>query len=422
LHGGTLSRALRDARAADRVCDAVQGLRYNAEMNLHEYQSKRIFAEYGVPVPAGKVASNEAEAVAAAGEVPGPVWVVKAQVHAGGRGKAGGVKLCRSAPEVGKAAAAMLGQRLVTPQTGAAGLPVHEVYVESGSAIARELYLSVLLDRERSRIAFIASAAGGMNIEEVAATEPGKILRIDVDPAAGLQGYQCRRLAFGLGLEANLVAEFERIARALYRLYQERDLSLVEINPLIVTKEGGLVALDAKINVDSNALFRQPALAALRDPSQEDEMERQAAEHELNYVSLDGNIACMVNGAGLAMATMDLIKLHGGDPANFLDVGGTATAERVTAAFRLILSNARARAILVNIFGGIVRCDVIAEGIIQAVKNAGVNLPVVVRLEGTNADKARALLAASGLAITVAKDVSDAATKAVRLAGGRAKR
>jgi len=422
LHGGTLSRALRDARAADRVCDAVQGLRYNAEMNLHEYQSKRIFAEYGVPVPAGKVASNEAEAVAAAGEVPGPVWVVKAQVHAGGRGKAGGVKLCRSAPEVGKAAAAMLGQRLVTPQTGAAGLPVHEVYVESGSAIARELYLSVLLDRERSRIAFIASAAGGMNIEEVAATEPGKILRIDVDPAAGLQGYQCRRLAFGLGLEANLIAEFERIARALYRLYQERDLSLVEINPLIVTKEGGLIALDAKINVDGNALFRQPALAALRDPSQEDEMERQAAEHELNYVSLDGNIACMVNGAGLAMATMDLIKLHGGDPANFLDVGGTATAERVTAAFRLILSNARARAILVNIFGGIVRCDVIAEGIIQAVKNAGVNLPVVVRLEGTNADKARALLAASGLAITVAKDVSDAATKAVRLAGGRAKR
>ena len=391
-------------------------------MNLHEYQSKRIFADYGVPVPAGKVASTEAEAVAAAGALPGPVWVVKAQVHAGGRGKAGGVKLCRSAPEVGKAAAAMLGQRLVTPQTGAAGLPVHQVYVESGSAIARELYFSVLLDRERSRIAFVASAAGGMNIEEVAAKEPDRILRIDVDPAAGLQGYQCRRLAFGLGLEGGQVAEFERIARALYRLYLERDLSLVEINPLIVTKDGALVALDAKINVDANALFRQPALAALRDPSQEDEMERQAAEHELNYVSLEGNIACMVNGAGLAMATMDLIKLHGGEPANFLDVGGTATADRVTAAFRLILSNERARAILVNIFGGIVRCDVIAEGIIQAVKVAGVNLPVVVRLEGTNADKARALLAASGLAITVAKDVSDAATKAVRLAGKRAKR
>jgi succinyl-CoA synthetase beta subunit len=391
-------------------------------MNLHEYQSKRVFADYGVPVPQGRVASTPAEAVAAARELAGSVWVVKAQVHAGGRGKAGGVKLCRSAEEVGKAAKAMLGERLVTPQTGAAGLPVNLVYVESGSAIEREIYLSLLLDRERSRIAFVASAAGGMNIEEVAAHEPGKILRVDIDPAAGLQGYQCRRLAFGLGLSGRQVAEFERIARALYRLYLERDLALVEINPLIVTKDGALVALDAKINVDANALFRQPEFAALRDPSQEDEMERQAAEHELNYVSLDGNIACMVNGAGLAMATMDLIKLHGGEPANFLDVGGTATADRVTAAFRLILSNARARAILVNIFGGIVRCDVIAEGIIQAVKTAGVTIPVVVRLEGTNADKARALLAASGLAITVAKDVSDAATKAVRLARGGARR
>jgi succinyl-CoA synthetase beta subunit len=388
-------------------------------MNLHEYQSKRVFADYGVPVPAGRVAASEAEAVAAARELPGPVWVVKAQVHAGGRGKAGGVKLCRSPEEAGKAAKAMLGERLVTPQTGARGLPIDLVYVESGSAIERELYFSVLLDRENSRIAFVASAAGGMNIEEVAAHEPERILRIDVHPAAGLQSYQCRRLAFGLGLSGKQVAQFEQIARALYRLYTERDLSLVEINPLIVTKDGSLVALDAKINVDANALFRQAELAALRDPSQEDEMERQAAEHELNYVSLDGNIACMVNGAGLAMATMDLIKLHGGEPANFLDVGGTATADRVTAAFRLILSNERARAILVNIFGGIVRCDVIAEGIIQAVKNAGVNLPVVVRLEGTNADKARSLLAASGLAITVAKDVSDAATKAVRLAKGK---
>ena len=391
-------------------------------MNLHEYQSKRIFAESGIPVPAGKVAATEAEAVAAARELPGPVWVVKAQVHAGGRGKAGGVKLCRSAAEVGAAAKAMLGERLVTPQTGSSGLPVNEVYVESGSAIAREIYLSILLDRERSRIAFVASAAGGMNIEEVAAKEPERILRVDVHPAAGLQGYQCRRLAFGLGLAGTQVAEFERIARALYRLYLERDLALIEINPLIVTKDGALVALDAKINVDANALFRQPALVALRDPSQEDAMEREATEHELNYVSLDGNIACMVNGAGLAMATMDLIKLHGGEPANFLDVGGTATAERVTAAFRLILSNPRARAILVNIFGGIVRCDVIAEGIIQAVRVAGVKLPVVVRLEGTNADKARALLGASGLAITVAKDVSDAAAKAVRAARTGAKR
>ena len=391
-------------------------------MNLHEYQSKRVFADYGVPVPLGRVAATPAEAIAAARELPGPVWVVKAQVHAGGRGKGGGIKLCRSAEEAGNAAKAMLGERLVTPQTGAAGLPINLVYVESGSAIERELYFSLLLDRDRSRIALVASAAGGMNIEEVAAHEPEKILRADIDPAAGLQGFHCRRLAFGLGLSGKQVAEFERIARALYQLYLERDLALVEVNPLIVTRDGALVALDAKINVDANALFRQPELMALRDPSQEDEMERQAAEHELNYVSLDGNIACMVNGAGLAMATMDLIKLRGGEPANFLDVGGTATAERVTAAFRLILSNARARAILVNIFGGIVRCDVIAEGIIQAVRIAGVKLPVVVRLEGTNADKARALLGASGLAITVAKDVSDAATQAIRLARGRAKR
>jgi succinyl-CoA synthetase beta subunit len=391
-------------------------------MNLHEYQAKRLFADYGVPVPDGRVAASEAEAVAAAGELAGPVWVVKAQVHAGGRGKAGGVKLCRSSAEVGRAAAAMLGERLVTKQTGAAGLPIGQVYVESGSAIARELYLSLLLNRETGRIAFVASAAGGMDIEEVAAKEPHRILRADVDPAAGLMGYQCRRLAFGLGLAGAQVAGFERIARALYRLYLERDLSLVEVNPLIVTQDGALVALDAKINVEANALFRQPALVALRDPSQEDAMEREASAHELNYVSLDGNIACMVNGAGLAMATMDLIQLHGGQPANFLDVGGTATAERVTAAFRLILSNERVRAVLVNIFGGIVRCDVIAEGIVQAVQTVGANVPVIVRLEGTNADKARRILAASGLAITPAKDLTDAATKAVKLAGGRARR
>ena len=391
-------------------------------MNLHEYQSKRVFADYGVPVPAGKVAGSEAEAVAAARELPGPLWVVKAQVHAGGRGKAGGVRLCRSAAEVGKAAAAMLGTRLVTIQTGSDGLPIDFVYVESGSAIERELYLSLLLDRERSRLAFVASAAGGMNIEEVAAKEPDRILRVDIDPAAGLQSFQCRRLAFGLGLAGAQIAEFERIARALYRLYLERDLALIEVNPLIVTKDGKLVALDAKINVDANALFRQPELVALRDPSQEDPMEREASEHELNYVSLDGNIACMVNGAGLAMATMDLIKLHGGTPANFLDVGGTATAERVTAAFRLILSNERVRAVLVNIFGGIVRCDVIAEGIVQAVRQVGVSVPVIVRLEGTNADKARKILAASGLAIMAAKDLTDAATKAVRLSHRGSKR
>ncbi|HEY5558695.1 MAG TPA: ADP-forming succinate--CoA ligase subunit beta [Steroidobacteraceae bacterium] len=391
-------------------------------MNLHEYQSKRVFADYGVPVPAGRVAASESEAVAAARELAGPLWVVKAQVHAGGRGKAGGVELCRSFAEVGRAAAAMLGQRLVTKQTGSAGLPIHLVYVESGSAIERELYLSLLLNREISRFAFVASAAGGMDIEEVAAKEPHRILRADIDPAAGLQSYQCRRLAFGLGLKGGQVAEFERIARALYRLYLDRDLSLIEINPLIITKDGALIALDAKINVEANALYRQPSLVELRDPSQEDPMEREASTHELNYVSLDGNIACMVNGAGLAMATMDLIKLHGGEPANFLDVGGTATAERVTAAFRLILSNDRARAVLVNIFGGIVRCDVIAEGIVQAVREVGDSVPVVVRLEGTNADKARKVLASSKLAITAAKDLSDAAAKAVRLARRGARR
>ena len=392
-------------------------------MNLHEYQSKRIFSEYGIPVPTGMIAASEAEAVAACRDLSGDVWVVKAQVHAGGRGKAGGVKLCRSAREVGKAAAAMLGQRLVTKQTGAQGLPISLVYIESGSAIERELYLSLLLNRELGRIAFVASAAGGMDIEEVAAHEPEKILRADIDPAAGLQGYQCRRLAFGLGLAGEQIAAFERIARALYRLYLEKDLGLIEINPLIVTRDGRLVALDGKINAEANALYRQPALVALRDPSQEDAMERAASEHDLSYVSLDGNIACMVNGAGLAMATMDLIKLHGGAPANFLDVGGTATAERVTAAFRLILSNQRVRAVLVNIFGGIVRCDVIAEGIVQAVQQVGVTVPVIVRLEGTNADRARKILSASKLAITPAKDLTDAATKAVRLAGrGKARR
>jgi succinyl-CoA synthetase beta subunit len=391
-------------------------------MNLHEYQSKRVFADYGVPVPAGRVAASEPEAVAAARELAGPLWVVKAQVHAGGRGKAGGVELCRSLTEVGRAATAMLGRRLVTKQTGSEGLPINLVYVESGSAIERELYLSLLLNRETSRVAFVASAAGGMDIEEVAAKEPHRILRADIHPAAGLQSYQCRCLAFGLGLKGAQVAEFERIARALYRLYLDRDLSLIEINPLIVTKSGSLVALDAKINAEANALYRQPALVELRDPTQEDAMEREASAHELNYVSLDGNIACMVNGAGLAMATMDLIKLHGGEPANFLDVGGTATAERVTAAFRLILSNARVGAVLVNIFGGIVRCDVIAEGIVQAVRQVGVAVPVIVRLEGTNADKARKILAASKLAITAAKDLTDAASKAVRLARRGARR
>jgi len=387
-------------------------------MNLHEYQAKEVFRSYGIPVPDGRVASTAEEAVAAAEALGGSVWVVKAQVHAGGRGKAGGVKLARDLESVRSAAQEMLGRRLVTHQTGPEGLPIEKVYVEVGSEIDREIYVSLTLNREKGRIAVIASAAGGMDIEEVAAKTPEKILTVNVHPAAGLQPYQCRNLAYGLGFKGAQVAEFEAIAKALYRLYLEKDASLVEINPLIVTKAGRLVALDAKINIDANALFRQKELAALRDPNQEDPMERRASEHDLNYVSLDGDIACMVNGAGLAMATMDLIKLHGGNPANFLDVGGGATSERVTAAFSLILSNPKVRAILVNIFGGIVRCDLIAEGVINAVQNVGVKVPVVVRLEGTNAEKAREMLAGSGLTITAATDLTDAARKVVALAAG----
>ena len=389
-------------------------------MNLHEYQAKDVFRSYGIPVPAGKVAANAEEAAAATRSLGGSVWVVKAQVHAGGRGKAGGVKVARDAEAVRTAAAGMLGKRLVTQQTGAEGLPVERVYVEVGSEIAREIYVSLTLNRERGRIALIASASGGMDIEEVAHKTPDKILAVTIHPAAGLQAHQAREIAFGLGLSGSQIQEFQSLAAALYRLYMEKDLSLVEVNPLIVTKAGGLMALDAKINVDANALFRHPELAQLRDASQEDPMERRASEHDLNYVSLDGNIACMVNGAGLAMATMDLIKLHGGEPANFLDVGGGATSERVTAAFELILSNSRVRAVLVNIFGGIVRCDLIADGVINAVKKVGVKVPVVVRLEGTNADKARAMLAQSGLKITAATDLTDAARKVVGLAKGKA--
>jgi succinyl-CoA synthetase beta subunit len=385
-------------------------------MNLHEYQAKDLFRSYGIPVPPGRVAGSAEEAIAAARALGGALWVVKAQVHAGGRGKAGGVKLVRDVDAVRAAAAGMLGKRLVTQQTAADGLPVGRVYVEVGSEIAREIYLSLTLNREKSRVALIASAAGGMDIEEVAHRTPDKILSVTIHPAAGLQPYQARELAFGLGLSGAQIGEFQALSSALYKLYIEQDLSLLEVNPLIVTKAGALVALDAKINLDANALFRHPQLAQLRDASQEDPMERQAAEHDLNYVSLDGDIACMVNGAGLAMATMDLIKLHGGRPANFLDVGGGATSERVTAAFELILSNPKVRAVLVNIFGGIVRCDIIADGVINAVKKVGVRVPVVVRLEGTNAEAARALLAKSGLTITPADDLTDAARKVVALA------
>jgi succinyl-CoA synthetase beta subunit len=388
-------------------------------MNLHEYQSKKIFADYGIPVPQGAVAATADEAVAAAGRLGGSVWVVKAQVHAGGRGKAGGVTLARDPDAVRSAATKMLGTRLVTKQTGAEGLPVSQVYVESGSQIEREIYLSLTLNRDKGRIAIVASAAGGMDIEEVAAKEPQKILSATIHPAVGLEAFQARELGFGLGFNVAQVGEFTKILQALYKLYIEQDASLVEVNPLIVTADGHLVALDAKIGIDPNALYRHPDLVALRDVTQEDPIEARAAEHELNYVSLDGDIACMVNGAGLAMATMDIIKLHGGRPANFLDVGGGATPERVTAAFELILSNPSVRAILVNIFGGIVRCDVIAEGIMIAVKNVGVKVPVVVRLEGTNAKQAREMLAQSGLAVTAAESLTDAARKVVAAARTR---
>ena len=386
-------------------------------MNLHEYQSKQLFAQYGIPVPQGQAASSPEEAVAAAKALGGSLWVVKAQVHAGGRGKAGGVKVAQDLDALRAAAKAMLGTTLVTHQTGPEGLPVHQVYVELGSKIVREIYLSLVLNREAGRIAFVASAAGGMDIEEVAERTPEKLIHVNIHPTAGLQDFQCRQLAFALTLTGPQIAQFGKIAHALYKLYLECDAALVEINPLIVTGDGDLLALDAKINIEDNALFRQKDLAAMRDASQEDVMERKAAEHELNYVSLDGNIACMVNGAGLAMATMDLIQLHGGAPANFLDVGGGATTERVTAAFKLIPSNAKVTAILINIFGGIVRCDMIAEGIIAAVKEVGVSIPVIVRLEGTNAPLAREILADSGLAITAARDLTDAATKAVASAG-----
>ncbi len=382
-------------------------------MNLHEYQAKKLFADCGIPVPRGIPADSVQAAVKAAEELGGDIWVVKAQVHAGGRGKAGGVKLARTLDEVREFADGMLGRQLVTHQSGPDGLPVNIVYVEEGSDIDRELYLSMLLDREVSRISFIASAAGGMDIEKVAAETPELIFSITISPDVGLQDYQARQLAFGLELDKNQVRQFGSLVKKLYQLYLDTDASLIEVNPLITTRAGDVIALDGKINIDGNALFRQPKIAALRDASQEDEAEREAAEHDLSYVSLDGNIACMVNGAGLAMATMDLIKLHGGEPANFLDVGGGATAERVSAAFKLILSNEKVAAILVNIFGGIVRCDLIAEGIISAVKEEGVNVPVVVRLEGTNVIKGRELLAGSGLAIISADDLTDAARKVV---------
>lgn len=388
-------------------------------MNLHEYQAKQVLASYGVPVPKGIVANSGAEAEAAAKSLGGSVWVVKAQVHAGGRGKAGGVKLARDGAAVRAAAEGMLGQRLVTKQTGAGGLPIEKVYVETGSAIAREIYLSLTLNRERGRIAVVASTEGGMDIETVAEETPEKILSVLVHPATGLQSYQCRQLGFALGLDDGQRKQFESIVRALYQLYMDKDASLIEINPLIVTGEGNLVALDCKLDIEANAMFRQKDMAAYRDRGQEDPAELRASDNDLNYVSLDGNIACMVNGAGLAMATMDVIKLHGGQPANFLDVGGGVTVERGIAAFDLILSNPSVKAILVNVFGGIVRCDTVAQAVITAFQKVGVKVPVVVRLEGTNAEQARKMLKDSGLALIPAEGLTDAAKKVVAAAAAK---
>jgi len=385
-------------------------------MNLHEYQAKEIFARYGIAVPQGQLASSPEAARAAAKQLGGEKFVVKAQVHAGGRGKAGGVKLVEGFDAVEDAAKKMLGTMLVTKQTDAAGLPVHSVWIEKPSNIARELYVSAVVDRSSERIVFMASAAGGMDIEEVAEHTPEKLKSIAVNPTAGLQPYQARQLGFFMDLNKEQVDQFTRIMLALYRIFTELDAALVEINPLIVTAEGNVMALDAKLNFDSNALYRQKAIAEQRDFSQEDEREREASKYDLNYVTLEGNIGCMVNGAGLAMATMDIVKLHGGRPANFLDVGGGTTAEKVTEAFKLITKSSDVKAIFINIFGGIVRCDLIAEGIITAVKQIGLKVPVVARLQGTNMEKGREMLKASGLAITPVEDLTEAAKTVVSLA------
>jgi len=391
-------------------------------MNIHEYQAKELLRRYGVAVLDGHVAWTPEEAAAAAAKLPGPVFVVKSQIHAGGRGAGrfaddpngkGGVRLAKSAAEVQAAAAAMIGHTLVTKQTGPAGKQVSRVYVEAGCDIARELYLGLLVDRAASRVVIMASTEGGMEIEEVAAHHPEKILKAHIDPASGISGFHARKLAFGLGLTGKQVASFTKFVLALYGAFLELDCAIVEINPLVVTGAGDIVALDAKVSFDDNALFRHKDLESLRDDTEMDPKELEAGRHELNYVALDGEIGCMVNGAGLAMATMDIIKLYGSSPANFLDVGGTADAARVTEAFRIITSDTNVKAILVNIFGGIAKCDMIAEGIVVASKNLSLKVPLVVRLEGTNVEEGKRILAASGLAIIPADNLADAAQKVV---------
>lgn len=386
-------------------------------MNLHEYQAKQLFAEYGLPVSQGEVAWNVEEALAVANKLGGERWVVKAQVHAGGRGKAGGVKIVSNRDELAAAVKGMIGTRLVTYQTDAHGQPVNQVLIEEPCNIDKELYLSAVLDRAHRRVVIMASTEGGVEIEKVAEETPEKILKIVMDPLVGILPYQCRELGFALNLNAEQLKEFTRLLTGLGRMFKECDFSLVEVNPLVITKEGRLLCLDGKIIIDDNGLYRQPKIRAMRDPSQEDPRENHARDWELNYIALDGDIGCMVNGAGLAMATMDLIKLHGGNPANFLDVGGGATKERVAEAFKIILSDTKVKGVLVNIFGGIVRCDLIADGIIGAVAEVGISIPVVVRLEGNNAELGAKKLSESGLNIIAAKSLTDAAQQIVKAVG-----
>ena len=383
-------------------------------MNIHEYQAKQLLSKYGVAVPKGGVAYTAAEAEDMAKELGGPVWVVKAQIHAGGRGKGGGVKVVKSTADVRETAHEILGMTLITHQTGPAGKEVKRVYIEDGCDIARELYLGALVDRASSRITVMASTEGGMDIEEVAAKTPEKIIKVAIDPVTGMQPHHARKIAFGLGLEGKQVGSGVKLILALYKAFTELDASIIEINPLVVTAAGEVLALDAKMNFDDNALFRHKDLEELRDEGEEDPAELEAARHELNYIKLDGSIGCMVNGAGLAMATMDIIKLEGGDPANFLDVGGGATKDRVTTAFKLILSDPNVKGILVNIFGGIMRCDVIAEGVVAAAREVSLDVPLVVRPEGTNVELGKEIMAESGLPILSAADLGDAAKKIVK--------
>jgi len=389
-------------------------------MNIHEYQAKAVLAKFGVPVAHGLPAFTPEEAVKAAKELGGPVWVVKAQIHAGGRGKAGGVKVVKSIEDVEKEAKRLLGATLVTHQTGPKGKQVNRIYIEEGSAIEKEFYLSMLVDRESARVAIVASTEGGMDIEKVAHDTPEKIVTITVDPVANICPHHVRRLSKALGLDADLQKQMSPMLTDLYRAFTMKDMALLEINPLVITKDKKLLCLDAKVGFDDNALFRHPDIAALRDETEEDAKEIEASKYDLNYVALDGEIGCMVNGAGLAMATMDIIKLYGLAPANFLDVGGSATTEKVTAAFKIITSDPNVKGILVNIFGGIMKCDIIAEGVVTAVKEVGLQVPLVVRLEGTNVEKGKEIIAKSNLNVTSADDLDDAAQKIVKAVKGSA--